>query len=195
MFLNSQNLFWWVGSSYQVAKVLELQLQHQSFQLIFRVDFLYDWLFWSPFCSGDSQGSSSAPQFESINSLPLSLFYGPTLTSIHDYLKNYSFNYTDLCWQSDVSIFLLLLKFHLPDLILFHKEFWGFQWITTLHFSFSIWVLHGIFRKPVTIQEKLTFRTLEYSRFGWRWMGSNYGGLKTKYVYFFQVIPILYFHW
>ena len=36
----------WVFSSYQVAKVLELQLQHQSFQLIFRVDFLYDWLVW-----------------------------------------------------------------------------------------------------------------------------------------------------
>ena len=28
-----------VGSSYQVAKVLEFQLQHQSFQWIFRVDF------------------------------------------------------------------------------------------------------------------------------------------------------------
>ena len=28
------------GSSHQVAKVLELQLQHQSFQCIFRVDFL-----------------------------------------------------------------------------------------------------------------------------------------------------------
>ena len=34
----------WVGSSYQVAKVLELQLQHQSFQWIFRADFLRnDW--------------------------------------------------------------------------------------------------------------------------------------------------------
>ena len=35
-----QSLFQWVGSSHQVAKVLELQLQHQSFQWIFRVDFL-----------------------------------------------------------------------------------------------------------------------------------------------------------
>ena len=35
-----QGLFQWVGSSHQVAKVLELQLQHQSFQWIFRVDFL-----------------------------------------------------------------------------------------------------------------------------------------------------------
>ena len=34
-----QGLFQWVTSSHQVAKVLELQLQHQSFQWIFRTDF------------------------------------------------------------------------------------------------------------------------------------------------------------
>ena len=49
--------------------------------------------------------SSPAPQFESINSLALSLHYGPTITSIHDYWKNYSFDYTDFCQQSDVSAF------------------------------------------------------------------------------------------
>ena len=35
-----QGLFQWVGSLHQVAKVLELQLQHQTLQWIFRVDFL-----------------------------------------------------------------------------------------------------------------------------------------------------------
>ena len=35
-----QGLFQWIGCSHQVAKVLELQLQHHSFQWIFRVDFL-----------------------------------------------------------------------------------------------------------------------------------------------------------
>ena len=39
-----QCLFQWISSSHQVAKELELQLQHQSSQWIFRVDFLYDWL-------------------------------------------------------------------------------------------------------------------------------------------------------
>ena len=34
-----QGFFQWVGSSHQVAKVLKLQLQHQSSQWIFRVDF------------------------------------------------------------------------------------------------------------------------------------------------------------
>ena len=39
-----QGLFQWVSSSYQVAKVLEFQLQHESFQWIFRIDFLrIDW--------------------------------------------------------------------------------------------------------------------------------------------------------
>ena len=35
-----QGLFKWVSSSHQVASVLEFQLQHQSFQWIFRIDFL-----------------------------------------------------------------------------------------------------------------------------------------------------------
>ena len=45
-----QGLFQWVSSFHQVAKVLEFQLQHQSFQWIFRTDFLLDWLVGSP-CS------------------------------------------------------------------------------------------------------------------------------------------------
>ena len=59
----------------------------------------------------DSQESSPTPQFKSINSLALSLLNGPTLTSIHDYWKNHSFDYTDLCWQSDVSAFNMLFRF------------------------------------------------------------------------------------
>ena len=38
------------------------------------------------------QKCSPAPQFKSINSLVLSLLYGPTLTPIHDYWKNHSFD-------------------------------------------------------------------------------------------------------
>ena len=45
----------------------------------------------------DSQESSSTPQFKGINSSALSFLYSPTLTSIHDYWKNHSFDYTDLC--------------------------------------------------------------------------------------------------
>ena len=87
-----QSLFHWVSSSIQVAKVLEHQLQHQSFQWILMGDFLYNWLAWSPCCPRDSQESSSAPQFKSINSLAFSFLYGPTLTFIHDYWKKHSFD-------------------------------------------------------------------------------------------------------
>ena len=34
-----QGLFQWISSSHQVARLLDLQLQHQSFQWIFRTDF------------------------------------------------------------------------------------------------------------------------------------------------------------
>ena len=43
-----QGLFKWVSSLHQVAKVLEFQLQHQSFQWTFRTDLLYDGLVGSP---------------------------------------------------------------------------------------------------------------------------------------------------
>ena len=42
---------------------------------------------------------------QNINSLALSLLYGLTLTTIHDYWKNHSFDHMDLCRQSDVSAF------------------------------------------------------------------------------------------
>ena len=44
----------------------------------------------------------SSTTIKSISSLELSLFYGPTVTSVHDYWKNHSFDYMDLCQQSDV---------------------------------------------------------------------------------------------
>ena len=54
-----QGLFQWLRSSHQMVKVLELQLQHQSFQWIFRVDFLEGWLVWYLCCPRDSQEFSS----------------------------------------------------------------------------------------------------------------------------------------
>ena len=71
-------LLQWVGCSHQMAKLLELQ--HESFQWIFSVDFLYNWPILSPCCPEDSQESFPAPQFECINSLMPSLLYHPTLT-------------------------------------------------------------------------------------------------------------------
>ena len=45
-FSQHQGLFQWVSSSHQVSKVLEFQLQYQSFQWIFRTDFPLGWTGW-----------------------------------------------------------------------------------------------------------------------------------------------------
>ena len=64
-----------------------------------------DGLVGSPCSPRDSQEFSPTPQFRSINSSALSFLYSPTLTSIHDYWKNHSLDWMDLCWQSNVFAF------------------------------------------------------------------------------------------
>ena len=87
-----QDLFQWVSSSHQVAKVLEFQLQHQSFQWTPRTDLLQDGLVGSPSSPRVSQESFPTPQFKSINFSALRFLHSQTLTSIHDYWKNHSLN-------------------------------------------------------------------------------------------------------
>ena len=91
-----QSLFQRVSSSHEVAKVLEFQLQHHSFQRNPRADLLQNGLVGSPCSPRDSQESSLTPQFKRIHSSTLSLLHSPTLTSIHDHRKNHSLDYTDL---------------------------------------------------------------------------------------------------
>ena len=55
------------------------------------ISFRIDWI-WSPCRPRDSQESSPTPQFKSTNSSVLSFLCGPTLTSIPDHWKNYSFD-------------------------------------------------------------------------------------------------------
>ena len=99
-----QDLFQWVSSSHEVAKVSKYHLQHQSFQWIFRTDFLRMDRLDLLVVQGTLE-SSPTPQFKSINSSVLSFLYSPTLTSIHDHWKNRSIDYVDLCWQSNISTF------------------------------------------------------------------------------------------
>ena len=63
---------------------------------------------WTNLISLQTKGLSrvfSSTTVWKINSLVLSFLYGPTLTSIRDYWKNRSFDYTDLCWESNISAF------------------------------------------------------------------------------------------
>ena len=97
-----QGLFQWVGSSHSggqsftLASVLPMNIQGW-FPL-----WLTDLISLLP---RDSQESSLAPQFKSISSSVLSVVYGPTLTSTHDYWENHSFDSTDLCQSSDIFAF------------------------------------------------------------------------------------------
>ena len=67
------------------------------------ISFRMDWL--DLLAVQETQESSPTSQFKSINSSALSFLYSLTLTSIHDYWKNHSFDSVDLCWQSNVSAF------------------------------------------------------------------------------------------
>ena len=84
-----QDLFKWVSSSYQLAKVLSFSFnispssEHRDWSPL-------GWSGWISFSPRDSQESSPTPQFKSIISLALSFLYSPTLTSIHDHWKNHS---------------------------------------------------------------------------------------------------------
>ena len=82
-----QGLFQWVSSLHQIAKMLESQLEHQSFWWISGlISFRMDWLDLLAV-----QGTlKNLLQHQSINSSALSFLYNPTLISIHDYWKNYS---------------------------------------------------------------------------------------------------------
>ena len=74
-----QGLFKWVSFSHLLAEVLEFQLQHQFFQWTPRTDLLQNGLVGFPCSPKDSQESSPAPQFKSINSSVLSFLYSPTV--------------------------------------------------------------------------------------------------------------------
>ena len=88
-------------------------------------DLLYDGLVWSPCKSKGVLGLVSprnlwvlvSPRVfsntiaKSINSSALTFFYGTTLTFIHDYWKNHSFDYIDLCRKNNVSLFNTLSRF------------------------------------------------------------------------------------
>ena len=76
------------------------------------ISFRMDWL--DLLAVQGAPESSSTAQFKSINSSALSIVYGPALTSIHDYWKNHSFDYMDLCWQISLLFNMLFVITFLP---------------------------------------------------------------------------------
>ena len=79
-------LFAWGGQSIGVSastSVLPMNTQDGS---------PLGWTGWISLQSRDSQESSPTPHFKSINFSALRFLHSPTLTSIHDHWKNYSFD-------------------------------------------------------------------------------------------------------
>ena len=109
-----QGLSQWVSSSHPLAKVLEVQLQHESFQRTFRTDFLQDGLVGSPCSPRDSQESSPTLQFKSINSAVLSFLHSRTLTSIHQF-SSVAPSCPTLCNPMNRSTPGLPIHHHLPE--------------------------------------------------------------------------------
>ena len=84
------------------------------------ISFRMDWLHF--LAVQGTQESTPAPQFESIRSVASSPLYGPTLTSIHDYWKNYSFDYTNLCLQSDAKTLTCSYKWQKASGSMGHRD-------------------------------------------------------------------------
>ena len=76
--------------------------------------FRIDWV-WPP-CSPSNSRESSPAQFENINSLALSLLYGPTLISIHDYWKTIALNIWTFIGKVMSLLFDMLSRFALAFL-------------------------------------------------------------------------------
>ena len=74
------------------------------------ISFRIDW-FYLLIVPGTLQESLLQPHSSKASILQCSaFFYVPVLTSIHDYQKNHSFDYMDLCWQSSISAFYRLSR-------------------------------------------------------------------------------------
>jgi len=84
-----QGLFQWVSCSHQLAKVLEFQLQHQSFQWTPMTDLLrMDWL--DLLAVQETLKSLLQHHSSKASILRRSAFFTVQLTSIHDHWKNHS---------------------------------------------------------------------------------------------------------
>ena len=113
-----QGLFKWVSSSHQVAKVLEFQLQHQSFQWTSRTDLLWDGLVGSPCSPRDSQestreGNGKSVQYSSLEN-PINSMKTQKDRTVKDelprqdfscYINSWAFWYTNVHSGKEVKTF------------------------------------------------------------------------------------------
>ena len=85
-----QGLFKWVSSLHRWPKYWSFSTSPSN-EYSELISFRMDWLDLLA-VQGTLKSLLQSPQFKSSNSLALSFHYSPTLTSIHDYWKNHSFD-------------------------------------------------------------------------------------------------------
>ena len=93
------------------GQVLEVSASTSVLPVNIRDWFPLGWTGWISLLPKGLSRVFSRTTVQSINSLVLSLLYGPTLTSIHDYWRNDIFDYMDLCQKSGISAFNTLSGF------------------------------------------------------------------------------------
>ena len=97
--IKMRQLLTWGNQSYGVsawASILAMNIQDW---------FPLGWTGWIYWLSKGFSRVFSNTKFKSINSSVLNFLYSSTLTSIHDYWRNHSFDWMNLCWQSTVCAF------------------------------------------------------------------------------------------
>ena len=92
-------LFVWGGQSIGVSALVSvLPMNTQGWSPL-------EWTGWTSLQSKGLSRVFSNTTVKSINSSALSFLHSPTLISIHDHWKNHSLDYTDFCWQRNISAF------------------------------------------------------------------------------------------
>ena len=114
-----QSLCQWVNSSHEVAKVLELQLHHQSFQRNPRADLLQNGLVGSPCSPRDSQKSSPTPQFKIINIYKMFSIVPPIIS--RGYINILWKSWISSSWNPKVIQYIIMFNW-IHQLLLYHAS-------------------------------------------------------------------------
>ena len=181
-----QGLFKWVSSLHQVAKLLEFQLQHQSFQWIFRTDFLSDWLVWSPCSPRDSQESSLAPVFwhsaifvvhlsypymttEKTISLTRQIFVSKVMSLLFSMLSGLVIAFLPrskhllISWPQSPSAVILEPKKIKSFTVSMFPYLFAMKWWMPWSLFFECWVLSQLFHSSFTFIKRLFSSFLLYA--------------------------------
>ena len=100
-----RSLFQWISCSHQMTKILEFQLQHQSFQLVFRVDFPLRFTGLTSLLSKGLSGAFFSTTVWRHWFFGILLLKGLAPTTLCGHWEDHTHDYTDLCWQRNVSAF------------------------------------------------------------------------------------------